>query len=38
MFNHKLINARSQDLEEYWHDAGQFYWGRSMVKMQSYFL
>lgn len=21
------INARSQDLEEMWHDAGQFYWG-----------
>lgn len=21
--------ARSQDLEEYWHDAGQWYWGRA---------
>jgi len=23
------INARSQDLEELWHDAGQFYWGNA---------
>lgn len=27
-FNQKLINSRSQDLDEFWHDAGQFYWGR----------
>lgn len=23
------LNTRSQDLEEVWHDAGQFYWGRA---------
>lgn len=28
MFNPKHFNTRSQDLEEAWHDAGQFYWGR----------
>ncbi len=28
VFDHKLINARSQDLDSYWHDAGQFYWGK----------
>lgn len=28
MFNPEHINTRSQDLEEAWHDAGQFYWGR----------
>jgi N-acylneuraminate cytidylyltransferase len=27
MFNPELFNTRSQDLEEAWHDAGQFYWG-----------
>ena len=27
MFNPKHSNSRSQDLEEYFHDAGQFYWG-----------
>ena len=28
MFNPEHFNTRSQDLEEAWHDAGQFYWGR----------
>jgi N-acylneuraminate cytidylyltransferase len=23
------FNTRSQDLEEIWHDAGQFYWGQA---------
>jgi len=27
MFNPNNFNTRSQDLEEAWHDAGQFYWG-----------
>lgn len=27
MINPELFNKRSQDLEEVWHDAGQFYWG-----------
>ena len=25
----KHFNTRSQDLEEVYHDAGQFYWGRA---------
>jgi N-acylneuraminate cytidylyltransferase len=29
MFNAENFNIRSQDLEEAWHDAGQFYWGRA---------
>lgn len=29
MFNPEYFNTRSQDLEEAWHDAGQFYWGRA---------
>lgn len=29
MFSPENINTRSQDLEEAWHDAGQFYWGRA---------
>lgn len=28
MFNPEHFNTRSQDLEEAYHDAGQFYWGR----------
>lgn len=28
MFNPDAFNTRSQDLEEAWHDAGQFYWGK----------
>lgn len=27
MFSPQYFNIRSQDLEEAWHDAGQFYWG-----------
>lgn len=27
MFDPAQFNVRSQDLEEAWHDAGQFYWG-----------
>lgn len=29
MFNPECFNTRSQDLEEAYHDAGQFYWGRA---------
>lgn len=29
MFDPTQFNKRSQDLEEAWHDAGQFYWGRA---------
>lgn len=29
MFDATQFNARSQDLEEAYHDAGQFYWGRT---------
>ena len=29
MFNPEFFNTRSQDLEEAWHDAGQFYWGKA---------
>ncbi|RVT84296.1 pseudaminic acid cytidylyltransferase [Rhodobacteraceae bacterium CCMM004] len=29
MFDPATYSTRSQDLEEAWHDAGQFYWGRS---------
>lgn len=28
MFDAESFNTRSQDLEDAWHDAGQFYWGR----------
>jgi N-acylneuraminate cytidylyltransferase len=31
MFNPENFNIRSQDLEEAWHDAGQFYWGRAVA-------
>lgn len=29
MFQPEHFHSRSQDLEEAWHDAGQFYWGRA---------
>jgi pseudaminic acid cytidylyltransferase len=29
MFQPECFDTRSQDLEEAWHDAGQFYWGRA---------
>lgn len=31
MFNPEHFNTRSQDLEEAWHDAGQFYWGTAQA-------
>lgn len=31
MMTPDLFNTRSQDLEEMWHDAGQFYWGRTQA-------
>ncbi len=31
MFQPEHLNTRSQDLEEAWHDAGQFYWGHAAV-------
>lgn len=31
MFSPEMFNVRSQDLEEAWHDAGQFYWGTSLA-------
>lgn len=34
MFNASHFNTRSQDLEEAWHDAGQFYWGRADAWLQ----
>jgi len=34
MFNPEYFNTRSQDLEEAFHDAGQFYWGRADAWLQ----
>ena len=34
MFNPENLNARSQDLETAYHDAGQFYWGRAQAWLQ----
>ena len=34
MFNAEYFNTRSQDLEEAWHDAGQFYWGKASAWQQ----
>jgi pseudaminic acid cytidylyltransferase len=34
MFEPQQFNTRSQDLEEAWHDAGQFYWGRADAWLQ----
>jgi pseudaminic acid cytidylyltransferase len=31
MFQPEHFNTRSQDLEEAWHDAGQFYWGNAQA-------
>ena len=31
MFQPEHFSTRSQDLEEAWHDAGQFYWGRAVA-------
>jgi N-acylneuraminate cytidylyltransferase len=34
MFNPEHFNTRSQDLEDTFHDAGQFYWGRAQAWLQ----
>jgi len=34
MFDPAQFNTRSQDLEEAFHDAGQFYWGRAEAWLQ----
>tara|TARA_R110001583_G_scaffold127562_1_gene279207 strand:+ start:11661 stop:12347 length:687 start_codon:yes stop_codon:yes gene_type:complete len=34
MFQPDHFTTRSQDLEEAWHDAGQFYWGRASAWLQ----
>lgn len=34
MFSPEHFNTRSQDLEEAFHDAGQFYWGRASAWLQ----
>lgn len=34
MFQPQYLNTRSQDLEEAWHDAGQFYWGRAAAWLE----
>jgi len=34
MFNPHMFNTRSQDLEEAYHDAGQFYWGTAKAFKQ----
>jgi len=31
MFQPAHFNIRSQDLQEAWHDAGQFYWGKAQA-------
>lgn len=35
MFNPEHFNTRSQDLEEAFHDAGQFYWGKAEAWLSS---
>lgn len=35
MFNSEYFHIRSQDLEEAYHDAGQFYWGRAEAWLTS---
>ena len=34
MFQPEHFNTRSQDLEEAWHDAGQFYWGTASAWLE----
>lgn len=36
MFHPEHFNTRSQDLEEAYHDAGQFYWGRSEAWLEGF--
>lgn len=38
MFNPQHFNTRSQDLEEAYHDAGQFYWGKHDAWCQERFI
>ena len=35
MFQPEYFETRSQDLEEAWHDAGQFYWGQANAWLES---
>ena len=35
MFQPEYFSARSQDLEDAWHDAGQFYWGRASAWLEN---
>ncbi len=35
MFNPEHFNSRSQDLEQAYHDAGQFYWGRATAWLKN---
>lgn len=35
MFHLEHFNTRSQDLEEAWHDAGQFYWGQAQAWLEN---
>ncbi len=35
MFQPEHFNTRSQDLEEAWHDAGQFYWGKAKAWLEA---
>lgn len=35
MIDPQMLNVRSQDLEEAWHDAGQFYWGTTNAWKQA---
>jgi pseudaminic acid cytidylyltransferase len=35
MFNPEHFNTRSQDLEEAYHDASQFYWGRAQTWLEA---
>ena len=35
MFDESSFSARSQDLEEAWHDAGQFYWADADIWLQN---
>ena len=34
MFQPEYLNTRSQDLEEAYHDAGQFYWGKAQAFLE----
>ena len=35
MFQPEHFNTRSQDLDEAWHDAGQFYWGKAAAWLEN---